>query len=69
MTRDFFCEERHPETRTPTPANRWKPLKRELRTPIVSFLGHHQPDWETNELPGWETSELETSGEPDTTWK
>ena len=30
--------------------------------------GHHQPDWETNELPqGRETNELETGEEPDTT--
>ena len=29
--------------------------------------GHHQPDWETNELPQGETNELETAEEPDTT--
>ena len=60
---------RHPESRTP-PArlgDKWIALRGDKWIGDIGRAGHHQPDWETNELLKGETNELETSGEPDTT--
>ena len=60
---------RQPESRTPparlgdksiaTREDKWIGDRRRAR--------HHQPDWETNQLPQGKTNELETGEEPDTT--
>ena len=63
---------RHPESRTP-PArlgDKWIAIRGDKIDKWIGDIrraGHHQPDWETNELLQVETNQLETSGEPDTT--
>ena len=60
---------RHPESRTP-PArlgDKWIAIRGDKWIGDIRRAGHHQPDWETNELLQVETNQLETSGEPDTT--
>ena len=60
---------RHPESRTPQArlGDKWIATRRDKWIGDIRRAGHHQPDWETDELLRRETNELETSGEPDTT--
>ena len=60
---------RHAESQTPpvTMGDKWIAIREDKWIGDIQRAGHHQPDWETNELLKGETNELETSGEPDTT--
>ena len=55
---------RHAESRTPQAR---LAIRRDKWNGDIRRAGHHQPDWETNELLYGKTNQLETSGEPDAT--
>ena len=60
---------RHTESRTPPGrlGEKWIALRGDKWIGDIPRAGHHQPDWERNELLYGETNEFETAKEPDTT--